>query len=147
MNEYQKRIRLRIKLQWALLGLMAVFMVVVGETGGGDSRKISQTASTVSRILFFGGGIYVAARIAHNRKLLQNKSLLRAQRRKEQDERERFLHDKSGGTVMDVLLLLLLFVTVATAQYDMSAFATAFGILLAAVALKAGAYCVLSRRY
>lgn len=142
---YTDRIRWRIRLLWVLIVAMLVYMVVVVELGGGDSRRMTELAAVTSRIIFFGGLIYVGTRIHHNRKLLKDMALLKEQRQLEMDERNRYLHDKSGGIVVDLLLLILLFVTNTTALFDMAAFYTAFAILAAAVVLKGVTYLIYSR--
>ena len=142
---YYDRISWRIRGLWAVLALMLVYMVVISELGGGDSRSMTCLADTVSRVLFFGGMIWVIFRIMRNRKLLRNRALMASEMCRELDERNRYLHDKSGGAVMDILLLALLFTTVTTALFNMAAFYTAFAVLLLAVALKAGAYLLYSR--
>ena len=38
---YTKKIRWRIRALWALLAGMLVYMFVIGELGGGDSRTLS----------------------------------------------------------------------------------------------------------
>lgn len=142
---YSEKIRWRIRISWVILILMIVYMIVVAELGGGDSRIVTDLADMVRDIIFFGGIIYVISRIIHNRKLLKNRLLLKEQHLTEQDERNQYLHDKSGGTVMDILMLILLFVTVTTSLFNMAAFYTALTILAAAVLLKAGTYLFYSR--
>ena len=142
---YTDRVTWRTRGLWATLALMLVYMVVIAELGGGDSRMMTPLASVMSRLIFFGGMIWVICRIGHNRRLLKNHSMLRAQRLQELDERNRYLHDKSGGTVMDILLLALLFTTLTTALFNMAAFYTSFAVLVLAAALKAGADLIYSR--
>lgn len=55
-----------IRRNWILrfvLILMFVYMVVVGELGLGDSRYMSRMAADVSRLIFFGGMIWVIRKI------------------------------------------------------------------------------------
>ena len=63
----------------------------------------------------------------------------------ETDERNRYLHDKSGGIVLDILLACLLFITLTASLFDMTAFYMSLAILAIAVVLKAGAYLCYSR--
>ena len=44
----------------------------------------------------------------------------------ELDERNQYLHDKSGGIVADILLAILLFVTLTASMFDMAAFTRHF---------------------
>ena len=135
-QNYSEKIRWRIRISWMILILMIIYMIVVAELGGGDSRIVTDLADMVGDIIFFGGIIYVISRIIHNRKLLKNRMLLKEQHLSEQDERNQYLHDKSGGTVMDILMLILLLVTVTASLFNMAAFYTALTILIAAVLLK-----------
>lgn len=141
---YTDKIKRRIRFLWIVVVAMLAYMVFVGETGG-DSRIMTDFAEAVSRILFFGGLIYVLCRIAHNKKLLKNRMLLKEQMQQEQDERNQYLHDKSGGTVLDILLLFLLFVTETAALFNMAAFYVSVLILSVAILLKVIAYFILSR--
>lgn len=143
---YTQKIRLRIRFLWLALILMLVYMVVVSELGGGDSRMMTDLATTVSKVLFFGGMVYLIARIVHNKKLLQNRLRMKEQMRNEQDERNQYLHDKSGGTVLDLLLIVELFVTVTAALFNMPAFYTALCLLLVTLFLKITAYLFYSHR-
>lgn len=141
---YVQKIKWRIRFSEIVLILMLIYMIVLGEIGG-DSRIMTDLADVVSRILFFGGMIYVIIRIFHNRKLLKNRGLLKEQMRNEQDERDVFLHDKSGGLVLDILLLVELFVTVTAVLLNMPAFYTALILLMVTVILKGVAYLYYSR--
>lgn len=142
---YSERIRWRIRLLWLVLISMLVYMVVIGEIDGGDSRIMTTLADDVSRTIFFGGMLYVICQIVHNQKLLKNRLLLKEQMKKEQDERNRYLYDKSGGLVMDILLVCLLFVTLTTSLFNMAAFYTSLAILATAIVLKLSAYLLYSR--
>ena len=144
-QNYSEKTRWRIRISWMILILMIIYMIVVAELGGGDSRIVTDLADMVGDIIFFGGIIYVISRIIHNRKLLKNRMLLKEQHLSEQDERNQYLHDKSGGTVMDILMLILLLVTVTASLFNMAAFYTALTILIAAVLLKTGSYLFYSR--
>lgn len=126
-------------MSYFLLVLMLIYMVVMGELGG-DSRVMTDLANTISDFIFLGGIIYTTTRIVHNKKLLKNKLLLKEQLQSEQDERNQYLHDKSGGIALDLLLIFQLFITVTTALLNMPAFYTALTLLLITLFLKAGLY-------
>lgn len=145
-SNYTDKIKWRIRISWMILVAMLIYMFIVAETGGGDSRIMTDLANTVSGIIFFGGMIYVIVRIVHNKKLLKNRLLMKEQMKLEQDERNQYLHDKSGGTVLDILLVFLLFVTVTTALYNMTAFHISISILAFTIFLKMGTYVFYSCR-
>lgn len=142
---YREKIIWRIRLLRVVLFCMLIYMVVVGALGGGDSRMQTDMAETVSRIIYFGGMIYVISQIIRNKKLLQNKKSLKEQQLIEEDERNQYLHDKSGGIVLDILLVILLFAVLTASMFNMAAFNMSGTILLIAIVLKVGAYNFFSR--
>ena len=133
---YSEIIKWRIRGGWFLLILIIAYCIVITELGGGDSRIMTPLAETVSDLIIFGSMIYIGCRIYHNKKLLKYRLKMKESFLTERDERNRYLHDKSGGVVVDLLLIILLFVTTTTALFDMSAFYTSYAILLAAIVLK-----------
>ncbi len=137
---YSEKLKRRNVWLWLLLGLMLVYMVLVGELGLGDSRMMSPLAESVSRIIFFGGMIWVGCKIARNKRILRDTQLLRASMEQELDERNRFLYEKSGGVVWDIVFAALLFVVLTTSLTNMPAFYTALSLLVVAVVAKVGAY-------
>ena len=137
---FSDKIRWRNRGLWTLLIFMLIYMVVIGELGWGDSRVMTSLADDVSRTIFFGGMIWVICKIIRNRKLLNNRQLLKEKLKDETDERNQYLHDKSGGIVWDILFVCLLFVTLTTSLLNMPAFYTALSLLCAAVVLKLGTY-------
>lgn len=143
---YTQKLRWRVRLLWLAIAAMLVYMVVVAELGGGDSRKITRFADMVSDIIFFGGLVWLGRCIVRTKKLLNDQRLRSQQWLEEQDERNRYLHDKTGGTVLNLLLYLLLFVTVTAGLFDTAAFYTAFFVLAAALVLKGTAWWIYSRR-
>lgn len=133
---FSDKIRWRNRALWCLLVLMLIYMVVIGEIGWGDSRVMTTLADNVSRTIFFGGMIWVIYKIVRNKKLLKNQWLLKEQMKNESDERNQYLHDKSGGIVWDIMFVCLLFITLTTSLINMPAFYTSFTILVMAVVLK-----------
>jgi len=124
---------------------MLAYMIFVGETGGGDSRKITSIEDNISRLIFFGGLGYVIYRLNYNKKLLRNQKLMILQRLKENDERKQFSHAKSGGIVVDILLIALLFTVCTSALLHLPAFGTALAILIFTIMLKVFAYFIYNK--
>ena len=137
---YSKRIQVKNRILTAVLVLMVIYMVVIGELQLGDSRMMSPLAKLFSRIIFFGGIIYIANRIRRNRKLLNNQIILKEALYREKDEMNRQLHEKSGGVVWDVLLICQLFITLTTSFISMPAFYCAFTTLFILVVSKTTAW-------
>ena len=143
-NGYARKIRRRIVMWWCVIIGQLIWMVVVGETGG-DSRMMTDLADRAGRILYFGMMMFAGVRIAHNKKLLKDRLMLKEQALREHDERNRMLHRLSGGVVMDIMLVVLYLLTMTAAFYSMPVFYTAYGLLLLAAALKGGTYMAYSR--
>ena len=146
-KSFKDKIKLRILALRLTIFFMILYMFIIGELGFGDSRKMTDFADTISKIILFGGMIYVFFRISYNKKLLKDKLLRLDEEIKETDERKKFLHDKSGGVVLDILLLILLFITCTTAFINMTAFYISFTILMIAIILKATSYYVYMKLY
>ena len=144
-HSFSQTIKLRIRVLWVIVVLMLAYMVIISELGGGDSHIITPLAESVSRIIFFGGLIFVCYRIYFNKKLLENRLLLKEKFLDEQDERNQYLHDKSGGIVVDILMILLLFSTITTALFDMAAFYVSLSVLTATILLKGVSYLYYQR--
>ena len=145
-NSYERTIRRRIWWVRGIVALMFIYMIVVGETGGGDSRMQTQLAAQVSRLLFFGSGIALCVYLWKLKRLLKDRLLRKQQLLKENDERNQMIYDKSGGWVMNAVLVMLLFATTTASLYSMPAFYACYPLLLAAAALKGGAYLYYSRK-
>ena len=145
-NGFEKTLRLRIWRTRAVLALMVVYMIVVGETGGGDSRMQTRLAEDVSRLLFFGSGAALCVYLFRLHRLRRDRLLRKEQQIRESDERNQMIYDKSGGWVMNAVLVMLLFATTTASMYSMPAFYACYPLLLAAALLKGGAYLYYSRK-
>ena len=145
MKTYKKlsfsdKIRWRIRALGVLLILMLIYMVVIGEMNLGDSRIMTTLANDVSRTIFFGGMLWIIYKIIQNKKLLKNQLLLKQKHMDELDERNQYLHDKSGGIVWDIMFVCLLFITLTTSLINMPAFYTSFFVLCISVIAKFTTY-------
>ncbi len=138
--KFADQLKWRIRILWMMAIAMLAYMVIVGETGGGDSRIMTPLADTLSRLMFFGGLGWIIWRICHNRKVLADRRLLKAQALAEKDEYTILLHLRSGGPVMDAMLLILYVTTMTAALYNMDMFHVSLGLFAAAASLKAGTY-------
>lgn len=142
---FAEKVIWRIRGLWCLLILMVVYMVVIGELGLGDSRMMTPLAEAMSRLLFFGGIGWVIWKIRKNNQLLENPWKLKEKAMLEQDERNRWLYEKSGGFVWDSMFVCLLFATVTTSVSNMPGFYVSFALLCAAVLLKVSTYWYYSK--
>ncbi len=142
---FSDKIRCRIRALWCIMLLMIAYMVFIVEIGGGNSRIMTDLAHFISRVLFFGGLIYIGFSIRRNKKLLENKLLLKEKLLSEQDELNQYLYDKSGGLALDLTLLCMLIATWTASLFNMPAFYTAFSLLCAVLFIKGGLYLWHSR--
>lgn len=142
---FSNKIKWRIRGLWCLFAAMLIYMVVVGELGLGDSRIMNRLAEVVSRVIFFGGMVLVLLRIRYYSRLLINKWDLKEKMVQEKDERNRFLHEKSGGPVWDVLFFVQLFLTLTASLMDMTAFLYTMISLAAMILLKLFMYIYAAR--
>lgn len=134
---FAAKIQWRIRLLWLLLAGMLAYIVVIGELGGGDSRIMTPLADAFSKLVLFGGMIWIGIRIHRNKKLLENTFRMKQKQQDENDERNRYLHQISGGMVVDIMLTILVFVTLTASLFDMQVFYVCFGILAVTIISKA----------
>ena len=138
-HPFSEVVRRRNRILTAVLLLMVIYMIVVGELGLGDSRMMNRAAEMVSRGIFFGGIIWIAVRIAQNRKMLRDRSLLKEKLLAEKEEMRHAAHEKSGGAVWDAVCICQLFVTLTASLMNMAAFGSAcvtLGVLLMAKGIR-----------
>lgn len=133
---YSEIIKWRIRGGWCLIIIIIAYCIVLTELGGGDSRIMTPLADTISDLIIFGSLIYIGCRIYYNKQLLKFRLRMKENYLNEKDERNRYLHDKSGGIVVDLLMIVLLFVTATTALFNMDAFYVSYAILLVTIILK-----------
>ncbi|MGI5958757.1 MAG: hypothetical protein ACOX60_05025 [Massiliimalia sp.] len=138
-GSYVQKVKRRIWLLWFSVIGMTVYMILAVELGGGDSRIMTDTAVRFSK-LFFPGLAFLLWRIYYNKKLLKDREKMAREQLEQEDERNQYLHDKSGGLPMDILLVLLFLVTWTASLFHMAVFYTCLGLLAAAVLLKMGFY-------
>lgn len=147
MKGYADRIKRRVRFLWAAFAAMLVYMVVVGELGLGDSRYQTHLAEAISRIIFFGGMIWILYKIRCNHKLLKNSLALKQEAVREMDERRQWVYDKSGGIVFDIILYILLIFTCTAALSNMDAFGLSLSILGLSILVKLCVYIYYDRFY
>lgn len=142
-----KQVKKRIAFYWILLFLMFLYIFVVGEMGLGDSRKMSELADVVSRIIIFGGIFLIIVKIVHYKKLLKSEERMQREFQSKASEREKILYEKSGGIVFEIMLYFLLFITCTAALANEIAFRVSLLILGIFIVLKIVTYAAYSRKY
>ena len=139
-HSFTKTIQWRIRILWGLLAILLVIMVVAGETGGRDSRFMTEFTARDGYILYWWGMIWIIIRIVRNKKLLKDRLRMKEQQLRERDEWRQHLHRMSGGWVMDAFLVTAWLAAVVASCYSNEAFYAAYGLLVIAALLKGGAY-------
>jgi len=149
VEKFEKKLKWRIWICRVMIVLMLAAMVLIGEMPDGvllDSRTMDDAAQSVSRILFFGTLIALIVCIARTKRLLSRRLDRRTKQIAEEDERRIAIHRQSGAAAMDILLVLLMITVFALAFIDMTAFHTAYAVLLTAAALRFGLMWYYSKR-
>ena len=149
MDKFEKKLKARIWICRMLIVLLWAVMVIVSEMSGGvllDSRGMDETAQSVSSILFFGTLAALIICIARTKPLLSRRLDRRERQIIEEDERRIAIRQKSGAMAMNVLLVLLMAAVFVLAFVDMTAFHTAYAVLLTAAALRFGLEWYYSKR-
>lgn len=136
MEAYVKTLKKRLRILWLVLVCFIVYMVTITAVGGGDSRVMDGAADLVSKVIFFGGLGYVIYRISYYNYLLKINVPQMDDAALEEDEKRKYLHHKSGGTGMDVLMIFLLFSTCTAALFHMTVFYISLSLLAAAIIVK-----------
>ena len=151
MESYEKKLKGRLLAYRLLFAALLAAMVVVGELSHRgvllDSRGMTALAQDVSRLLLFGGMIATGVLIHRTKGLLDDR-LARARRRTmEEDERRRFIRDRSGAVALDAFLAIGVAAVFVLSYVNMTAFNTALGLLAAALLLRGAAYLYCARLF
>ena len=142
---YTKQLRRRL-IGWIVMLIIHIaYLVFLSEIGGGDSRIQTREMHTAMAVIGFGGIAWMTRKIYIIRRLLRNPMMQKEKLINEKDERNRYLHDKSGGDVWDLQLVGLLAVTLTTSMFNREAFFAVSSLLIFSVSLKLGFYLWHSR--
>ena len=141
---YVQALRWRVWALWAQLAVMVAYLVLVTELEALGILLVTDAADLFSRVLPLAAIVYFLVRIFLDKRQLRAQ-VSRLEQHQEPELRARFLHEKSGGVVMDIVLFGLLLASLITALVSLSAFCTAFFLLLFALLVKLAAYLLFSR--
>ncbi len=144
MNEklmaYEKSIKTKkLLLILGLLGIVSL-VVYVSLNGGGDSRKIPADVLGTGSLAVVASLAYLIYRIKVYSGLLSDKSRLYKYMEKDLDDRKRYVHEKSGGTVWTVAFWASVIITFIAAEYDAKAFYAIYAMFIVLVVLKVAFY-------
>lgn len=141
---YVQTLRWRVWALWAELAMVVVYLVLVTELETLGLLQIVDVADLVSRALPLAAIVYLLVRIFLDKRQLRAQ-VNRLEQHQEPELRARFLHEKSGGVVMDIVLFGLLLAALIATLVNLTAFYTVFFLLLFALLVKLIAYLLFSR--
>lgn len=139
-QSFTQTIKNRIHILWVVLIALLILMITIGEVGVIDSRYTTQMSEIAYKFIYFGSLIYVIYKINYNKKLLKNSQKLNEEKIRELDERTQWVYEKSGGIIVDIIMLGLTLFTWSLAFIDIFAFNTSVIILFFVVIVKIVSY-------
>lgn len=142
-----KQVKKRIALYWVFLFLMFLYIYLVGEMGLGDSRKMSDLADMVSKVIIFGGILLIITRIVHYKKLLKDPYRMQMEFPLQADDQKGIWHGINGVTIFKILLYPLLFVTCTAALANETAFQGSLLMLVIYVLVMFAVYKLCGKSY
>lgn len=139
-QSFTQKIKNRIYILWLALIALLILMITIGEVGIIDSRYTTQMSEIAYKLIYFGSLVYVIYKINYNKKLLKNSQKLKEEKIRELDERTQWVYEKSGGIIVDIIILGLTLFTWSLAFIDIFAFNTSVIILFFIVLVKIASY-------
>lgn len=139
-QSFTQTIKNRIYILWLALIALLILMITIGEVGIIDSRYTTQMSEIAYKLIYFGSLVYVIYKINYNKKLLKNSQKLKEEKIRELDERTQWVYEKSGGIIVDIIILGLTLFTWSLAFIDIFAFNTSVIILFFIVLVKIASY-------
>jgi hypothetical protein len=142
--KYELQLKRRLVIYRILIAMLLISIFLIGALSDRgillDSRYMSMSAQQVSRLIVFGGIIILL--ILHHRaaRLLQNKVERNEKHIRESDERQIFINDKSNTLTLKLLVGVGIIALLILSYVDMTAFSTAYGIMIAGLLLKGITY-------
>ena len=133
---YEKSVKAKkLLLILGLIGIVSL-AVFVSLNGGGDSRKIPADVLGIGSLAVVASLAYLIYRIKVYSGLLSDKSRLYKYMEKDLDDKKRYVHEKSGGTVWTVAFWASVIITFIAAEYDAKAFYAIYAMFIVLVAVK-----------
>lgn len=139
-QSFTQKIKKRIHILWLVLIALLILMIAIGEIGIIDSRYTTNMSEIAYKFIYFGSLVYVIYKINYNKKILKNSQKLKEEKIRELDERTQWVYEKSGGIIVDIIILGLTLFTWTLAFIDIFAFNTSIIILFFVVIVKIVSY-------
>lgn len=132
-------VRRRINICWGGLLFMLIYMIFIGEMGLGDSREMSKSADTVSKIIFFGMIFYIIFKMVGYKKVIKEKSYLLPEYQIQWEKNIKFNLKRNIG------VFVLLFITCTAALCNEKIFHISIVVLFIVMILRIRSYYVFKK--
>ncbi len=144
--------KLKLRLMLYRLGVIVllVLMILIGEMSHRgillDSRTMTQSARNVSSLIIFGGILLFLVLHHRTSRLLRDRTEQNRQKIRENDERRKYIHDRSNTLTLEVLFVAGILAVLVLSYVNMAAFQTAYYLLLFGMLVKGITYLIYRSR-
>ena len=130
--------------------VLLVLMILIGEMSHRgillDSRTMTQSARNVSSLIIFGGILLFLVLHHRTSRLLRDRTEQNRQKIRENDERRKYIHDRSNTLTLEVLFVAGILAVLVLSYVNMAAFQTAYYLLLFGMLVKGITYLIYRSR-
>ena len=144
--------KLKLRLMLYRLGVIVllVLMILIGEMSHRgillNSRTMTQSARNVSSLIIFGGILLFLVLHHRTSRLLRDRTEQNRQKIRENDERRKYIHDRSNTLTLEVLFVAGILAVLVLSYVNMAAFQTAYSLLLFGMLVKGITYLIYRSR-
>ena len=144
--------KLKLRLMLYRLGVIVllVLMILIGEMSHRgillNSRTMTQSARNVSSLIIFGGILLFLVLHHRTSRLLRDRIEQNRQKIRENDERRKYIHDRSNTLTLEVLFVAGILAVLVLSYVNMAAFQTAYSLLLFGMLVKGITYLIYRSR-
>ena len=146
MKHYEEKLKLRLMLYRLGVIVLLVLMILIGEMSHRgillDSRTMTQSARNVSSLIIFGGILLFLVLHHRTSRLLRDRTEQNRQKIRENDERRKYIHDRSNTLTLEVLFVAGILAVLVLSYVNMAAFQTAYYLLLFGMLVKGITYLI-----
>ncbi len=150
MKHYEEKLKLRLMLYRLGVIVLLVLMILIGEMSHRgillDSRTMTQSARNVSSLIIFGGILLFLVLHHRTSRLLRDRTEQNRQKIRENDERRKYIHDRSNTLTLEVLFVAGILAVLVLFYVNMAAFQTAYYLLLFGMLVKGITYLIYRSR-
>ncbi len=144
--------KLKLRLMLYRLGVIVllVLMILIGEMSHRgillNSRTMTQSARNVSSLIIFGGILLFLVLHHRTSRLLRDRTEQNRQKIRENDERRKYIHDRSNTLTLEVLFVAGILAVLVLSYVNMAAFQAAYYLLLFGMLVKGITYLIYRSR-